>query len=225
MKHLIVNADDFGASRGINRGIIEAHRRGILTSTSLMVLTPFSTDAAKLAKTEPRLSVGWHADLPEALQDSPKRAGEELERQFSRFMELMGVRPTHLDSHHNVHRKPQLLPVFLETAAAQGLPLREHSPVRYFPNFYGQWGGESHPEQISAENLARMFKTRIGEGITELSCHPGWMDRSFVSGYASERELELQTLCDPMLRRVLADQEIVLVSYHDLAGLLVAAAT
>ncbi|PYR01516.1 MAG: hypothetical protein DMF97_07400, partial [Acidobacteria bacterium] len=35
MKYLIVNADDFGASSGINRGILEAHQRGILTSTSL----------------------------------------------------------------------------------------------------------------------------------------------------------------------------------------------
>ncbi len=37
VKYLIVNADDFGASRGINRGIAEAHTTGIVTSTSLMV--------------------------------------------------------------------------------------------------------------------------------------------------------------------------------------------
>ena len=43
MKCLIVNGDDFGASRGINRGILEAHRSGILTSTSLLVNTPWSS--------------------------------------------------------------------------------------------------------------------------------------------------------------------------------------
>ena len=40
MKYLIVNGDDFGASRGINRGILEAHQDGILTSTSLFVDRP-----------------------------------------------------------------------------------------------------------------------------------------------------------------------------------------
>ena len=39
-RHLIVNADDFGQSAGINRGIIEAHEHGIVTSTSLMVRWP-----------------------------------------------------------------------------------------------------------------------------------------------------------------------------------------
>ena len=45
-RHLIVNADDFGYSRGVNRGIIEAHERGIVTSASLMVKQPASEEAA-----------------------------------------------------------------------------------------------------------------------------------------------------------------------------------
>ena len=49
MKYLIVNADDYGASRGINRGILEAHRRGILTSTSLLVNTAWSGEAAEMS--------------------------------------------------------------------------------------------------------------------------------------------------------------------------------
>src|SRR6266498_1939948 len=102
MKYLIVNGDDFGASRGINRGIIEAHRYGILTSTSLMVNTPFSEEAAKLAEGVRYLSVGLHADLTKGSRGAPELAGEELEKQFSRFVELMGRSPTHLDSHHNV---------------------------------------------------------------------------------------------------------------------------
>ena len=50
MKYVIVNGDDFGASHGINLGILEAHQRGILTSTSLMVDTPWSEEAALLSK-------------------------------------------------------------------------------------------------------------------------------------------------------------------------------
>jgi len=49
-RYLIVNGDDFGASRGINRGIVQAHSRGILTSTSLLVDSPWSAEAAELAR-------------------------------------------------------------------------------------------------------------------------------------------------------------------------------
>jgi len=57
---LIVNADDFGASRAVNRGIVHAHREGILTSTSLMVNEPAAEDAVQLARQYPRLAVGLH---------------------------------------------------------------------------------------------------------------------------------------------------------------------
>jgi len=224
MKYLIVNADDFGAGRGINRGIVEAHRNGIVTSTSLMVNTPFSAEAAKLGGEARHLSVGLHAELPTETNGSPERARDELQKQFARFVELMGRAPTHLDSHHNTHRDPQLLPHFVEMAAEHGLPLREHSPVRYFSTFYGQWDGASHPEHISAASLARMLETEFGEGVTELSCHPGFADPDFSSGYALEREVELQTLCDPAIRRALAAHSIQLVSYHDLGQLQAAVA-
>src|SRR5438046_10117756 len=69
---LIVNADDFGQSPGINRGIIAAHERGIVTSASLMVRWPAAVAAAAYARAHPRLSVGLHVDLGEAIY----RAGE-----------------------------------------------------------------------------------------------------------------------------------------------------
>jgi len=216
MKYLIVNGDDFGASRGINRGILEAHRHGILASASLMVNTPFSEEAAKLADAARHLSVGLHVDLPKEAGESPERARDELQKQFARFVELRGGAPTHLDSHHNMHRNSQLLPHFVELAAEHGLPLREHSPVRYFSRFYGQWGGESHPEHISVASLAHMLETEIGEGFTELSCHPGYVDADHAGSYSVEREAELRTLCDPAIRLTLATHSIQLVSYHDL---------
>ena len=92
MKYLIVNADDFGASRGINRGIIEAHRHGIVTSTSLMVNTPFSAEAAKLADEVRHLSVGLHVNLPAETNGSPEHTRDDLQKQFARFVELTPVR-------------------------------------------------------------------------------------------------------------------------------------
>jgi len=218
MKYLIVNADDFGASRGINRGVLEAHRYGIVSSTSLMVNTPFSAEAAKLAVGARYLSVGLHADLREELAadaGSPGTLRKALRQQFARFKTLMGRRPTHLDSHHNVHRDPRLLPHFLALAAEQDLPLREQPPVRYFSSFYGQWNGSTHLEQISVASLAQMLETEIGPGITELSCHPGYVDADLASGYAAERTVELRTLCDPIIRRRLSDLAVRLVNYQD----------
>jgi predicted glycoside hydrolase/deacetylase ChbG (UPF0249 family) len=220
---LIVNADDFGASRGINRGIIEAHQKGILTSASLMVNAPWSREATDLMQAARQLSVGLHADLGAMRQSQNdnwrQEARAELRAQFNRFRELAGQSPSHLDSHHNVHRAPQLLPIFLELAREFDLPLRENLPVRYYPNFYGQWGGQTHLEQISPENLERILQNEIGIGVTELSCHPGYIDPDFQSGYSTEREAELRTLCHPRARQILKEQAIELVSYHDLARL------
>ena len=224
MKYLIVNADDFGASRGINRGILQAHCHGILTSTSLLVNTPTSEEAAELSRTVPDLSVGLHADVRKELDASDTVSRPELRaalrEQFARFQELMGRPPTHLDAHHNTHRDPRALPYFLELAHEQGLSLREHSPVRYFSKFYGRWKGETHLEQISEQNLARMLATEIEEGITELSCHPGYVDPDYPSGYTVEREAELSALCAPRVRRVLLDESIQLVNYDDAGKLL-----
>ena len=82
------------------------------------------------------------------------------------------------------------------------MPLREHSPVRYFSSFYGQWDGEPHPEQIGIDNLLRMLEIELGGGVLELSCHPGHTGNDFTSPYDGERELEVRTLSDPRLRRI-----------------------
>src|SRR5436190_3388019 len=62
---LIVNADDFGMTPGVNRGIISAHESGIVTSTSLMVRGAAAAEAVELAREHPQLSVGLHVDLCE----------------------------------------------------------------------------------------------------------------------------------------------------------------
>jgi chitin disaccharide deacetylase len=226
MTYLIVNADDFGASPGINRGIIEAHRDGILTSTSFMVGMPASPAAATLSRDWPELDIGLHAAFtdedarPVIDFDDVHACRAHLYDQLRRFIELMGRHPTHLDSHHNVHRDPRLLPHFLELSRQYALPLREHSPARYFSRFYGQWHGETHLEQLSVDSLLRMLETEVRAGITELSCHPGYVDPSFTSSYAVEREAELRTLCDPAIRRFLLDANIHLIGFRDLASAL-----
>jgi predicted glycoside hydrolase/deacetylase ChbG (UPF0249 family) len=217
VKYLIVNGDDLGASHGVNRGILEAHEHGILTSASLLVDRPWSAEAAALARSTPSLSVGLHADL-----DSPQQGGARasLLRQLTHFEQLVGGPPTHLDSHHNVHRSPQVLADVLVIAAEHGLIVREFSKVRCVPEFYGQWGGRTHLEQIGVAGLVHLLRTRVEDGVTELSCHPGYVDSDLVSGYTSARECELRTLCDSSVRAAIREAGIMLVSFRDVPRLL-----
>ena len=63
MRRLIVNADDFGLTPGVNRGIVEAHSGGIVTSSTLMANAPALDDAIRLAGSSPGLSLGCHVVL------------------------------------------------------------------------------------------------------------------------------------------------------------------
>ncbi len=60
---IIVTADDLGLSAGVTRGVLEAHRRGVVRSASLLVTYPDAQEAAALALGEPDLEVGLHLDL------------------------------------------------------------------------------------------------------------------------------------------------------------------
>lgn len=222
---IIVNGDDFGASIGVNRGIIEAHKNGILTSASLMINMPGCEEAIELSAAHPNLSVGLHVNFtnegdPVIDIANIEAARAELNGQYQLFIDLMGRPPTHIDSHHNVHRIPELSPLFLELADKQGLFLREHSPVRYYSNFYGQWEGVSHPEHISPEQLVNVLETEIRPGYTELACHPGYMTSEFKSEYAVEREIELQSLCSRIVKQRVTELNIELVNYSQIRILL-----
>lgn len=211
MKSLIVNADDFGAGSGVNRGVIEAHQAGILTSTSMMVDAAGSAEAGRLSALHPDLGVGVHVVIR-----SPADATEaEVERQLERFTELTGQLPTHIDAHHNVHEDARALPAFLSVAERHDLPLRGHCGVRHISRFYGQWDGETHLEQISPGSFARIVETEVEEGFNELCCHPGHLDDELVSSYTAERPVELATLCDPGLAAVLSEQAIRLATFRE----------
>ena len=216
VKRLIVNADDFGASCGTNRGIVHAHRNGIVTSTSLLVDAPWSDDAAALVAVMPALSVGLHLDLDRA---EPGELRRLMERQLDRFQELMGTSPTHVDTHHDTHRAPRARAQVRRFAERHGLPLRGHSPARACSKFYGQWGGETHPEQIDVTGLERLLVGEVREGITELSCHPGYPDPELRTSYGEERELEVRTLCNPDVPALLDVLGIQLIGFRDLPGL------
>jgi hopanoid biosynthesis associated protein HpnK len=83
VRRLIVNADDFGFTSGVNRAIVEAHSSGIVTSSTLMANGPAFAEAVQLAKTVPGLSVGCHLVLIDGDPVSPAERLPSLTEQSS----------------------------------------------------------------------------------------------------------------------------------------------
>jgi predicted glycoside hydrolase/deacetylase ChbG (UPF0249 family) len=157
-RRLIVNADDYGRTVHVSRGILEAHRQGIVTSTSVMIgLEGVEAQLAE-ALTCPGLGVGlhlvfsaWRPVLPleqvrglvdkdgwfldqhtlwARAQEIPlKQLRAELTAQLQRFRELACRMPDHLDCHHFVHLYPPFFQVYADLAAQFRLPLRVPFPT------------------------------------------------------------------------------------------------
>ncbi len=226
-KKLIVNADDFGQSEGINKGIIQAHEEGIVTSASLMVRYTAAEEAADYARRNDRLGVGLHIDLGEwiyhngnwdalyevVILDSLKEVEKEVYRQLEIFHRLMGRKPTHLDSHQHIHMRENLRPLFSGIAQKLDITLRRCShKVNYCGNFYGQLeDGSPWHDAISVAGLKRII-SGLNEGITEMACHPGISD-DLETMYKHERELEVVTLCDKSIREFIHYGNIELCSF------------
>jgi len=232
-RYLIVNADDFGLSEGVNRGIIQAHEHGIVTSASLMVRYPAAAEAAHYASENSRLSVGLHLDLAEWVYredqwqpryqvvpaDDPGAVAKEVARQLAEFSRLLGRPPTHVDSHQHVHRNEPAHSIVNQAAQQLGVPLRSFTPqVQYCGDFYGQTGeGDPYPEGISLEGLLKTIQ-KLPTGITELGCHPG-EDEQLDSVYRTERMQEVKVLCHPQVRAALQANGVALCSFADVPRL------
>jgi predicted glycoside hydrolase/deacetylase ChbG (UPF0249 family) len=218
-RYLIVNADDLGADDGTTRGIIEAHERGIVTSASLMVDMPGARAAARMAREHPRLGVGLHVNFtagPRAIDPGDLRVQQrELERQIDLFSNMAGALPTHIDSHHHVHRRAEVASLFVELARDRGIPLRGFCGITYVGNFYGQWEhGTTDLRHISPDYLIALLRS-IAPGFSELACHPGDRDARFDPVYDWQRQVELESLTDPRVSAAAAEEGIRLVDYRE----------
>jgi chitin disaccharide deacetylase len=225
---LIVNADDFGRSPGINAGIVRAHKHGIVTSASLMVRWPSARRAAQSARALPRLGVGLHLDLGEWAPangewrqsyhvvdtSDAKAVDREARAQLAYFRQLVGADPTHLDSHQHVHREGPAAEVVDALGRELCVPVRGRtSGISYCGEFYGQArDGSPLHDAITRENLVAILR-RLPVGVTELACHPGERDVGDRL-YGIERTLELAQLCDPRTRAVIDEEVIALTSFR-----------
>jgi hopanoid biosynthesis associated protein HpnK len=91
MKELILNADDFGYTRGVNEGIVRAHEDGILTSATLMANGPAFDDAVEQAKAHPKLGVGCHLVLTGGFSVAPKEEIPSLADRKGRLPETLAA--------------------------------------------------------------------------------------------------------------------------------------
>jgi hopanoid biosynthesis associated protein HpnK len=151
VRRLIVNADDFGFTSGVNRAIVEAHTRGVVTSSTLMANGPAFEEAAQLAKTVPKLSVGCHVvlidgqpvlnsdQLPSLTRASHFRDGlmtfatraiagriaaDEITAETTaqiRKIQSVGIAISHIDTHKHTHLFPKILRPLLRAAGTCGI--------------------------------------------------------------------------------------------------------
>ena len=184
MRRLIVNADDFGLTSGVNRAIVEAHSSGVVTSSTLMASGPAFAEAVEFAKNTPALSIGCHVVLidgapvisPEKIpsltssqrfRDGLKSfAARALARRMNadeilaeagaqiRKIQSAGISVTHVDTHKHTHLFPQILRPLLRAAAECG--------VRAVRNPFGPRRPFRSAQLLSRPNLwTRYFEVRI----------------------------------------------------------------
>ena len=205
MKRLIVNADDFGYSPSVNKGIIEAHLYGIVTSTSVMV-DSIAAEEAKELNTYTDLGVGLHF-----VYDSKNSISDELNRQVEKFTAIVGAKPDHIDIHKVRIDDFELKNAVIAFAESKRTPARYSGKAKFIDSFFGP-----HTDgDLSVDRLKRSL-IEVNEECNELMCHVGYSDdylRS-LSSYNDMRELELKAICDPQIKSYLNELGVKLVNWR-----------
>lgn len=205
MSLLIVNADDFGYSPGINLGIVAAHQNGILTSTTMMANMPGFDHGVELARQNPDLGIGVHltltcgnpllSDVPSLVENNvfrkisfyekeflinPEELYREWEAQIKKII-AAGIQPTHLDSHHHVNRISPMKEVFIELAQKYQLPVRNNfgvpETIKTVNRFFTEFDSISQSKDIWKEmTIQNLIQDCQIYGTVEVMCHPGYLD-------------------------------------------------
>jgi len=248
VRALIVNADDFGLTRGVSAGILAAHRHGIVTSTTVLVTA--EVDREQLAEArDSGLGLGLHVNLTlgkpltrgrslvdaggRFVRDARRAAAAadardvraEVEAQVARFERLVGRPPTHLDSHHHVGLYPPVRDVVLDVARALGVAVRsQDAAARVRARSAGlrttdHFFGESGPGAYWSAARTLAHLRALPPGVSEFMAHPGRFDDDLgYSRFGRQREVELAGLGGPAARGAAAALGITLGTFAALSG-------
>lgn len=243
---LIINADDFGITPSITYGIYDCIKKGIVTSTTMMVNTIGTMDAVKIIQDDRDLNVGLHFNISlgkpltacNSLTDDkgyfikPKNLNcddkydeneiyQELRAQYEKFIELNNKKPTHIDSHLYVHQIfPKVKKQMIKFSNENNLPIRAFENDNY-QSVYFEGRFKVLNESNDVEMLDKL-KTIISENIdkdeVELMVHPGYIDQMIInnSSYSIPRTLEANVLLSDKAKQLLVDNNIELISFKDL---------
>lgn len=248
MRCVIINADDFGLSEGVNRGIEEVYRAGSLSSATLMVNMPGFEDAVRTAYALPGLGVGLHFNVtygkplsdPRLVPSLVKPDGafrdiktqwhrdereieHELAAQWERFI-ATGLRPTHLDSHHHMHQiDPSVYRAMAALAVSERIPMRKSQlptdPSVPAPETTDAIVLDTYDQKDGINRLMRYIHA-LPHGTTEIMCHPGYADDTVrqISEMTIMREQELNVFRSPDIRRTIDALGVRLIHYGQLAN-------
>lgn len=274
-KLLIINADDFGLTKGINRGIIHCFQNGIVRSVSLMANGIAFDDAVSLLKENGDLGVGWHAILvgekpvlPASNIKSLVGADGKFFRDYKAFIfkyvigqihldEILnelesqivkilnsGIIIDHIDSHQFIHMLPKIVNIVIKLAKKynikyirfpcrelfqvfniKGIGLSSLSAISYLQVHNA---GLNHTKRVLGfRRSCRMKENNLLEcldycqdGVTEVLCHPGFIDETYRKNYAhwvvNDPEGEIPALTSEVVKKKLRYLNIELTNYRAL---------
>lgn len=232
---LIVNSDDFGLTPGVNLGIIDALKRGILRSTTAMMNMPAIEMAADLAKENPELGVGIHlvltagrpildthttivdangnflknAVLVSKVDVDVEEVYAEYVAQMEKYIKVFGHKPTHIDGHHHTHQLPQTVEATRRLAETYGIKYvrQVQESVAFIADFYGPLTDYKQFETTLNRHLNKEY--------VELMCHVAFIDVDLIqcSTYNFDRVRELETLISEDAKNYIKQHNIELTNF------------
>jgi len=230
MIKVLVNADDFGFSRGVNYGIMDCHKYGLVNSATMMMNAAATEHGIEIAKELPALKVGVHLVLTwgrplssnvaslvddngnfkkqQAVYETPNAINlVELEREWTAQIEQFiqsGLEPTHFDSHHHVHGITEFYPVVKKLSDRYQLPVRHAgSHFNEIQTTTELLLTDFYGETATADYFAKLESRVNGVSSVEIMAHPAYLDYELLRGssYNQQRVKETSILKIAVLPR------------------------
>jgi len=243
---LIINADDLGFSKSINEGILHGIKNGAITSSTILMNQKYTNHAIKIIKENDLKCIGIHLnvtkgvplsnDVPSLINEDGKMKGfnrndfegtyedvyKEMKMQIEKYISY-GLKPDHLDHHHDLQYFPICIEAFVNIAKEYNLPIRaignetmaaaDLKKVKY-PDVFTE---EFFRENVSFITLQKIIGEYKNKDISiDLMTHSGYVDEETPSltGYYIERPLELELLIKAKKEGLFDDIEMI--SYGEL---------
>ena len=221
-KYLVTNADDFGFTRDVNSGIVEAHQQGILTATTLMANGDAFEDALRLAELNPDLDIGCHLvlvggrsligqrlwfptstiELTRLVYSGKIALFDELAAQVQRIV-TAGIRPTHIDTHKHTHILPPVLRALCSVAQEFRIPWVRR-PIDY-----------PMPQRGAAtQHLAGLVMRRMKPSITKTLAENGLKQTDHFLGFSVTGRLDERMLAEMMQHVPIGTTELMVHPGH-----------